>query len=71
MSWAEDRNVAKTLGNRHAWHAPAALYEATVTPTAILALLHRPGEGWTVVVNPDMLGCIAVLEHLPDPRPAG
>jgi hypothetical protein len=70
MSWAEDHDVAKVLGTRHAWHAPAALYSATVEPDAILALLGRPGEGWTVVVNPAMLGRITVLENLPDPRPA-
>jgi hypothetical protein len=58
------------LGTRHAWHVPAALYEATVAPEAILAFLGRQGEGWTVVVNPAGLQGINLLEQLPDPRPA-
>ena len=69
MSWTDDRQVAVTLGTRHAWHGPAALYSATVMPDAVLAFLHRPGEGWTVIVNPDGLKDIQLLEQLPDPRP--
>jgi hypothetical protein len=69
MSWAEDRHVAAMLGNRHAWHRPAALYAATVMPDAVLAFLGRQGEGWTVVINPAGLTNIRLLEQLPDPRP--
>jgi hypothetical protein len=70
MSWADDRRVAAMLGTRHAWHMPAALYQATVMPEAILAFLGRQGEGWTVIVNPAGLDDISVLEQLSDPRPA-
>jgi hypothetical protein len=70
MSWTDDRQVAVMLGTRHAWYKPAALYEATVTPDAILAFLGRQGEGWTVVVNPAGLADIRLLDQLPDPRPA-
>ena len=52
MSWADDRRMAAMLGTRHAWYVPAALYEATVMPEAVLAFLGRQGEGWTVAVNP-------------------
>lgn len=71
MSWAEDRTVAIQLGRRHAWHAPAALYSATVDPTGLLAFLGRQGEGWTVVVDPATLKDIQLVERLPDPHTAG
>ena len=70
ISWAERRQVAITLGTRHRWNGPAALYSAIVVPDAILAYLGRQGEGWTVVVNPEGLSDIRLLNQLPDPRPA-
>jgi hypothetical protein len=71
MSWAESRDVACQLGRRHAWHGTAALYSATVEPTGLLALLGRPDEGWTVVVDPSRLREIRRVEWLHDLRPAG
>lgn len=70
MSWAERPEVAVTLGTRHRWNGPAALYSATVVPGAVLAFLGRQGEGWTVIVNPEGLSGIQLLNQLPDPRPA-
>ncbi len=70
MSWAEDPDVARLLGRRQAWHGFAALYSATVEPVGVLAYLHRPAEGWTVVVDTARLVGIQCLESLPDPRPA-
>lgn len=55
MSWADSEEMAVTLGTRHAWHGPTALYRAIIEPGKILAYLHRPGEGWTVLVNPAAL----------------
>jgi hypothetical protein len=69
MSWAEDRDLAIMLGRRHAWHGQAALYVATVRPSAVLAYLWRAGEGWTVVINPAGVEEISLAEEIPDPRP--
>jgi hypothetical protein len=69
MSWAEDRDLAIMLGRRHAWHGQAAIYAATVRPSAVLAYLGRPGEGWTVVIGPDGVEEISIVEQIPDPRP--
>lgn len=69
MSWAEAREVAVVLGIRHARHGAAALYESTVPPEAILTYLHKPGEGWTVVVDPGGLGDIRVIEEIAVPPP--
>ena len=69
MSWAEDRDLAIMLGRRHAWRAQAALYKATVLPSAVLAYLWRAGEGWTVVLDPAGVNEISLIEKIPDPRP--
>jgi hypothetical protein len=55
------------LDRRHAWHAQAALYTATVIPSAVLAYLWRAGEGWTVVIDPAGVEEISLLEKIPDP----
>jgi hypothetical protein len=52
MSWSETRELAQLLGRRHAWFNPAALYAATVESSSVLAYLHGPGVGWTVVIEP-------------------
>jgi hypothetical protein len=69
MSWSETRDLALLLGRRHAWFGPAALYAATVEPSSVLAYLHRPGEGWTVVIDPARIERIWLVEQIPDPRP--
>jgi hypothetical protein len=69
MSWAETPQVATELGIRHARHDAAALYETTAGPEAILAYLHKPGEGWTVVVDPTRLADIRHIEEIPVPPP--
>jgi hypothetical protein len=71
MSWADDRNVARMLGRRHARHGQAALYSAVAEPVALLAFLWRPGEGSTVVVDIASLKDIQIVEQLPDPHPVG
>ena len=71
MSWAETQQVATELGIRHARHDAAALYETTAGPEAILAYLHKPGEGWTAVVDPARLGDIRHIEEIPVPCRAG
>jgi hypothetical protein len=70
MSWADERDVARQLGRRHAWYGPAALYSATIEPDGVLAYLARAGEGWTVVVDTTRIEHLQPLERLPDPRPA-
>jgi hypothetical protein len=59
MSWTPDASRADQFRQRHAWHAPSAVYRTVVTPEAILALLERRGEGPPeVVVDPQMLGTL-------------
>jgi hypothetical protein len=65
MSWTADRVVAGLLGRRHARFDAAAIYQATVPQSAILAYLERAGEGWTVVIDPTGLGDIELLEAIP------
>lgn len=67
MSWASERDVAANAGRRHTGHGITWLYRATVRPETVLAYLHRPDEGWTVVVDPDGLSQIERLEALPSP----
>jgi hypothetical protein len=69
MSWADSEDMAVMLGTRHAWHGPAVLYKAVIEPSEILAYLHRPGEGWTVLVDPAGLRGVQEVRRLPDPRP--
>lgn len=69
MSWADDSNVARLLGRRHAWYGEAGLYSAVAEPGAVLAFLGREGEGWTVVVDVARLKDIQLIERLPDPHP--
>jgi hypothetical protein len=64
MSWAAERSVAETLGRRHARYDAAGIYRATVEPDAVLAYLERPGEGWTVVVEPAGLTQIERLQAI-------
>jgi hypothetical protein len=63
----ETRDLALLLGRRHAWFSPAALYAATVGLSSVLAYLHRPGKGWTVVVDPAGIEKIWLVEQIPDP----
>lgn len=67
MSWAWDRDLAAKAGRRHTGYGTAWLYRATVRPRAVLAYLHRPDEGWTVVVNPAGLSQVERLEALLSP----
>lgn len=69
MYWAENLEVARTLGRRHVSHAPAAVYSATIPPEAVLAFLERRGEGTTVVVDSTQLTYITLVEHLNQPWP--
>ena len=64
MSWSSERGVAARAGKRHTGYGSAWLHKATVHPEAVLAYLHRPDEGWTVVVNPSGLSKIERLEAL-------
>jgi hypothetical protein len=59
MSWTIDVNRAEQFRQRHSWHAPTAIYQATVEPEALLAFLQRPGEGPPeVIADPQMLTSI-------------
>jgi len=71
MSWAEDPNVARVLGRRHASHGEAGLYSAIAGPSAVFAFLGRPGEGWTVVVDAARLKDIQIIQQLLDPHSVG
>lgn len=65
MSWSEDISRADQFRQRHAWHAPTAIYRTVVAPDAVLALLERKGESPPeVVVDPDMLGGIQQVGEL-------
>jgi hypothetical protein len=55
MSWTTDISRADQFRQRHSWYAPTAIYEAVITPGAVLALLERRGEGREVVVDPELL----------------
>jgi hypothetical protein len=68
MSWTSERDLAEQLGRRHAPHGAAVLYQATITPGAILAYLERHGEGWTIVVDPAGPVDIERLTEIPGPR---
>lgn len=65
MSWAEDCSVAETLGTRHSWHQSWSIYKTSASPQAILAALHRRGEGWTIVVDPTELTQIEKIRTMP------
>jgi len=67
MSWALERDVAANAGRRHTGYGTTSMYKATVQPETLLAYLHRPDEGWTVVVNPAGLTQIERLAALPSP----
>jgi hypothetical protein len=55
MSWTTDISRADQFRQRHSWHTPTAIYEAVITPDAVLALLERRGEGREIVVDPELL----------------
>jgi hypothetical protein len=41
---------------RQAWHAPTAIYQAVISPAAVLALLERKSEGPPeIIVDPQLL----------------
>jgi hypothetical protein len=65
MSWASERDVAANADRRHTSYGITWMYRATIRPETVLAYLHRPDEGWTVVVNPEGLSQIERLEALP------
>jgi hypothetical protein len=67
MSWASEPALAEELGARHGHFNAAALYQATVTPDAVLAYLERRDEGWTVVVDPAGLTNIEKLRDMHGP----
>jgi hypothetical protein len=58
MSWTADRARADQFRQRHAWYAPTAIYQTTISPAAVLALLERRGEGPEIVADPAMLSGI-------------
>ncbi|HEY1918986.1 MAG TPA: hypothetical protein VGH27_25725 [Streptosporangiaceae bacterium] len=67
MSWTEDVNRADQFRQRHSWHALTAIYRTVVSPSAVLALLERTGEGPPeVVVDPVML---TGIDQIGDIRP--
>jgi hypothetical protein len=56
MSWTRDISQAEQFRQRHSWYAPTAIYQATATPRAVLALLEHRGEGRPeIVVDPALL----------------
>lgn len=56
MSWTVAIERAEQFRQRQSWSAPTAIFRATVTPEALLALLERRGEGPPeVVADPGML----------------
>jgi hypothetical protein len=62
MSWTVNIDRAVQFRQRHAWHAPTAIFRAIVTPEALLALLERRGEGPPeIVADPGMLVDFAQL----------
>jgi hypothetical protein len=69
MSWSETRELAQLLGRRHAWFNPAALYAATVEPSSVLAYLHGPSVGWTVVIEPAGIQRSWLVEQIPVSKP--
>jgi hypothetical protein len=59
MSWTTDVGRADQFRQRHAWHAPTAIYRTVAAPDAVLALLERRGEGPPeVVVDLRMLATV-------------
>lgn len=58
MSWTTDMSRAEEFRQRHSWQAPTAIYQAVLTPDAVLALLERRGEGREVVADPEMLTAV-------------
>jgi hypothetical protein len=69
MSWSESQDLAQELGKRHTFDgARAAIYQAVIDPTDILAYLWRPGEGWTVVVDPGGIPDDPTIVGWIDPR---
>jgi hypothetical protein len=56
MSWTTDPGRADQFRQRHAWHAPTAIYRTVAAPDAVL---ERKGEGPPeVVVDPRMLTAV-------------
>jgi hypothetical protein len=55
MSGNRDINRAEQFRRRHAQYGPTAVYQASASPDAILALLERKGEGPEITADPRML----------------
>jgi hypothetical protein len=69
-SWTCDQKMAVHLGARHARYGPAALYQATVAPGAVLGYLRRQDEGRTILIDPAGLEDIKILATIPGVRSA-
>jgi hypothetical protein len=69
MSWTLDVELARWFAERKALLKPAAIYRATVPPSAVLALWLNDRAEQEVVVNPNMLrGRTSLHERMPAAR---